>query len=184
MNKVVIYQDLDGCIADFQSAACARFNIIPPSNHLYSTDTWLYEKLGNNKALFWSRIRGFNFWADEIKPYPWAKKVLSIYKRLQVEWWFLTKPSSDPHCYSGKAEFVKNHFHAMNKLILINGDKDKICKSKYDILIDDKRSNCDKWIAAGGTVYFWQEISNDYNGEEVQKRLLEIEDLIKNLQKE
>lgn len=179
MKKVKITHvglDVDGVLANFCKAACAKMGRPYPSEPFAVPDRWLDDKKGS----LWKHCRGHDFWVN-IEPFPWAKKIHKIVESSGVDWRFITKPSFDPGSYSGKYEFIKNNFkNGVSKLWCVNGSKAYACTGSHHLLIDDNKKNCDEWEATGGTVYRWSEISENWPEEEVNKRLEELRALLDN----
>jgi len=178
-KKITVFLDLDGTTVAMIKAACLKLGIKYPSNYQFPDDKWLYsesEKIGLNKEQFWSIIRGVEFW-ENLEIYNWTKKLIQIIEQNTDNWAFLSKCSKDPECWSGKYKwFVKNF--GEKKLWLVSGNKE-LAASETKILIDDKKENCEKWSNAGGWSYLWPEITDNFDPTEVEKRLTEIENLIK-----
>lgn len=172
MSKIV-FLDIDGVLGNFTKAGCKQFNIVYPSKYRFNNDTWLYDQIGGNKGLFWSKIRGHDFWSKEVEPYPWAKSLINVVDQYADDWVFCSKPSADEGCYSGKYEWVKTHLKKSNRLWLCNGSK-ALAAGPNKILIDDKEKNCLEWAQAGGEYFHWEEISDDFDKAEIDLRLTAI----------
>jgi predicted Zn-dependent protease len=64
----------------------------------------------------------------------------------------LTAPSPDPSCLAGKGASIKKLFNTRDFLI----GKPKEVAARFDrILIDDRNSNCAKFVANGGQAFEW-----------------------------
>lgn len=177
-NNVVIeriFLDLDGVMINFTKGACKALNLQYPKQFEFNGE-WLYPNAGG-PGPFWKAVNGHELWAN-LETFPWANDILKIVNSYTDNWRFLTKPSYDPGSYSGKYESVRKNFGHINKLWLVNGDKDVVCRGPSDLLIDDKTENCEKWIAAGGTVYQWTEITDDYDPAVVKERLVRLKKLL------
>jgi 5'(3')-deoxyribonucleotidase len=122
-----IYIDMDGVLCDFMGA---------------------YRKYKDTHEFPQSKIGIFK----DLDPLPGAIESFKLLFYL-YDVWILTRPSfRNLHCYTEKAEWVKNHLgqEALEKMI-ISGDKSLL---KGDILIDDtNNANQDKfeglWIRFG-----------------------------------
>lgn len=174
------YIDLDGVLINFTKGACRALNIECPKNTIFDKKNggeWIYEQAGGRSA-FWKRVHGFNLWAN-LEPYPWSKELLKIIHKHTNSWAYLTKPSIDSGCWSGKYTCVNKHFnYGYGRLAIVEFDKSKICHGPQDLLIDDKAENCEKWRAAGGAAYHWVEVSDDWPQNLIDIRLKEVENIL------
>lgn len=180
-KKIITFIDLDGVIANCCKSMCYNVDIYYPKNFQFPSDTWLYDKCaekGMSKSDFWAKNRGFDFWSS-MPVFPWYKKLIEVVERNADDWMFLSKPSMDFGCFSGKAAWVNKYF-GKKKLWLAQDHKEYAAASNK-ILIDDKLGNCKKWSEFGGFSYHWPEITEDFNFAEIEKRLTEIENLIKHV---
>lgn len=179
MKKILVFIDLDAVVVNCCKSMCYNVGIEYPSNFQFPSDTWLYDKCvekGMSKNDFWSKNRGFDFWST-MQPYPWYKDLISSVEKYSDDWMFLSKPSMDFGCWGGKAAWVQKHF-GKKKLILSQDYKEYVAGSNK-ILIDDKKENCEKWSLFGGFAYQWIEVTDDFDRNEIQNRLTEIENLVK-----
>lgn len=162
--------DMDGVIANFTKQACKVMGEPYPSNTVFKDYSWVFDKHGKHSC--YKRMKGHHFWL-EVEPFPWTQKLIDIVdKESDGNWMYLTKPMVDPFCYSGKAEWIMKHRrNTLDKLTIIGSGKHHVARNVFDVLIDDKIGNCEDWTKAGGSAYFWEEISDDYDPEFVQQRL-------------
>lgn len=165
--------DMDGVIANFTKQACKTMGEPYPSEHVFTNYSWLFDKHGKHSC--YKRMKGHLFWTS-VEAFPWATDMINMVdEESKGNWMFLTKPMVDPYCYSGKAEWVMKYARQhLDKLCIIAADKSNVVRDKKDVLIDDKIGNIESWNAAGGTGYFWEEISDDFNTEAVESRLLQL----------
>lgn len=175
-----IFLDLDGVLANFTKAACAQLGEPYPSNYVFEDYSWLFDKYGDAKC--YSKLRGHLYW-ETLELYPWAHELVEIVKESNPdEWMFLTKPMADPFCFSGKYSFVKKHFPKYaNKLTIISGRKDSFVRDERDILIDDYTKNINLWEQAGGSTFFWKEISDDFDKTLVDERLKSLKEKLQSV---
>lgn len=177
-KKIICFLDLDGLIVNCCKSMCYNIGVDYPSNFQFPSDTWLYDKCaekGMSKNDFWAKNRGFDFWSS-MQIYPWSKQLIQVVEKNADDWMFLSKPSMDFDCLSGKAAWVKKHFG--EKKLWLAQDHKEYAAAPTRILIDDKKENCKKWSEFGGFAYHWPEITDDFDPTEVEKRLTEIENLI------
>lgn len=165
INRVCL--DLDGVMANWSKQCCAYMDIPYPAAH-----QWGERELDNMAGKgMWEKCRGYSFWFN-IEPFPWAHQIRDMVRKHTKEWIYLTKASHDPDAYSGKFDWIQEHFgDADPRLWICNGIKAFACRGPGDLLIDDKPKNLDPWLAAGGQVFHWYEMTPDYDSSVVTKRL-------------
>jgi hypothetical protein len=176
MEKQIITKvalDLDGVLANFCKAAANKMGKVYPEEPFQIPNNWLDDE---NNTL-WKCCRGHDFWA-QIEPFPWAQDILKIVRENCEDWKLVTKPSFDPGSYSGKFEWVRNNIKdGIRRLWLINGSKAYACTGPHHLLIDDNDKNCEEWEKAGGTVFKWKEISENWPQYDVATRLEELKSI-------
>ena len=134
-----IYSDMDGVLTDFDKSFEKYSKGIPPREY--------EEKFG--KDGFWKLIDGegkVGFWVGM----PWmedAKQYWDYIKDFDVE--LLSSPSRSETSRLGKRLWVRNNMPGV-KLTLAQAFNKKNYAEPNHILIDDRKSNIDQWIAAGG----------------------------------
>ncbi len=162
--------DVDGVIGNFTKQACKTMGEYYPSTEELADYGWLFEKYGDGAC--YKKLKGHLFWTT-IEKFPWADELVDIVdKESRGNWAFLTKPMVDQYCYSGKAEWIMQHYRKhLNKLIILNGDKSLMVKNHKDVLIDDHPKNVAQWEAAGGTKIHWVEVGDQFDPEIVKARL-------------
>ena len=134
-----IYSDMDGVLTDFDKSFEKYSKGIPPRE---------YEKKFGKDG-FWKLIDGegkVGFWVGM----PWmedAKQYWDYIKDFDVE--LLSSPSRSETSRLGKRLWVRNNMPGV-KLTLAQAFNKKNYAEPNHILIDDRKSNIDQWIAAGG----------------------------------
>ncbi len=134
MNNIIIFLDLDGVLSDFEQHAIQQ--------NKYRKDGKLnYDALTHD------------WWASM----PICDGALDFYEELKklAKVKFLTGPMINPQCYSGKAEWILNFDKnkgkfALMDLIICPSKAKHLLAGKNRILIDDRKSNIEDWINAGG----------------------------------
>jgi 5'(3')-deoxyribonucleotidase len=178
-----LFLDIDGLIANLIKSTCKRLDIKYPKNQILEYG-WILPRLeesGRNIS------HAYKIWSKEeiwenCELYPWSKKIVSLVYKYDKKFRFLTKPTMSPECYSGKAKWIKKHFgRHLNKLIICNGSKAILCRGLGDLLIDDCPKNIKEWQDAGGSTFYWKEVTDDFD---VSLRLIELEDKLKELSQE
>lgn len=151
-----LFCDMDGVLTDFDRG----FKRLKANeDHLKPKE---YEKK-HGKNSIWPLIdhRGIKFW----KRLPWkndGRELWDYIKRYTPI--ILSAPSKSPDSVKGKLYWLKlnlgiNEKNPARKIeewdgsqkVILTADKGAFAESKNDILIDDRRSNIDKWTEAGGT---------------------------------
>ena len=136
--KYKIFSDMDGVLTDFDDRFKKYSNDVMPS---------AFEKrYGKDK--FWELIdgQGVAFWVGM----PWmgdGKQYWDYIKDFDVE--LLSSPSRSETSRLGKRLWVRNNMPGV-KLTLAQAFNKKNYAEPNHILIDDRKSNIDQWIAAGG----------------------------------
>lgn len=148
MNKPKIYLDMDGVVADFRANALRTIGSAPQEpGDLYSDRDW--NRLRDNPHLFL-----------HLPLMPRANELVNIARqyRDQLGWelLFLTAiPHNNdlPWAFHDKAEWARLHFTDIPVHFgPYSSDKHLHC-SPGDILVDDRKDNCQEWTAAGGVAF-------------------------------
>ena len=117
--------------------------------------------LGISTDDFWSEIdaKGERFWR-ELLPCDGAMDLWAIVQPLNPI--VLTSPSMQPHCVSGKLQWLQRHFGSdVRDYIFCPAQHKKHLAAEGRLLIDDRPSNVTEWIDAGGIGYLWPHLGND-----------------------
>ena len=188
MAKNTVFLDMDGVIANWTEQTSEKVLGIPykevpgyqESEFLaFVRNRTSMDKKAFKKAL-WEKD-DTEFWLG-IKKFYWADALIEMINENSYRWFFLTKPSQSVGCYEGKAKWIKKHYpRFFNKLIIMPASKGICAKSSEDILIDDRINNINDWKEAGGSTFFWEEVSGDpfISKETVEKRISDLKNLIK-----
>lgn len=180
MNKKVrLFLDLDGTLINFYRPASDLFNVDYPTKS-YIQDN-LYEVAGG-KGKFWKKVYGHSFWSS-LNKYSWSDKLVKLANENASDWIFLTKSSMDSGSASGKFATIQKFWpREMQRVWIVTGSKARICRDKYDILVDDKAKNIVEWEKQGGTGFLWGEISDDWH-EKAEDYLTSLKELVDTLNK-
>lgn len=149
MNK--IYIDLDGVCVDFIGSAAKLFGMTKEElMPKWKPGLWdMSEVVGLSHAEFFKKLEegGEDFWAD-MELYPWADELYESCKKLAPTY-FLTMPTGDPRCLSGKLKMLHRwHGHGFSDYVMTK-HKDH-CANSHTILIDDHDLNVEKFKKSGG----------------------------------
>jgi 5'(3')-deoxyribonucleotidase len=157
MRKPLIFLDLDNVLVDFIPGALKALGVtsfsIPPNEP--NMEKW--PGVNCTTEQFWLSIdkTGEQFWA-ELKKYDYADELVSVCKSFG-EVFFLTSPSRNPKCLSGKLMWVQKHFPELQRKIVLTPAK-YLCAAPDRVLIDDSQHKTDKFSKFGGlSVLFPQE---------------------------
>ena len=137
-----IFQDMDGCIADFDS----RFY------EFAGEDCNSFESKNGTKA-FWKLIDdvGVKFWS-EMPWMPEGKKLWNYIASYNPK--LLSAPSRNQNSRIGKKKWVENHLPGV-KLVLAERENKQNYSGYNKILIDDNKTTITEWKSAGGIgIYF------------------------------
>lgn len=141
--------DMDGVLVDFVKGACAAHG--RPD---YVVRTWdFYEDWGIAEQEFWSVTNNVDFWASLEKTPEADAFVDAAFKRFGKEnVAILTAPSSSPYSIIGKQVCVDRLFPELRKRVIFAKAKTKkFIAGSNRVLLDDKESNCEEFVQAGGT---------------------------------
>lgn len=135
-----IYLDLDGVFADFWGEVCNIFGKEPENN-----------------KMIWDRLKDVPNLFLNLKPLPYTKVMFNaIYSKYGNKCEIL---SSVPHpnnflvtAPDNKRNWVKKHLNDKIVVNIVNNhsEKQKFCKGKNYILIDDYIKNINEWTSKGG----------------------------------
>jgi len=162
-NRTNILLDMDGVLVDFVGSAIRACGM--SVEECYAN--WVPGEYDVIKALhveersFWSTIesKGEEFWAN-LSPYPWSRKLYDGCSELGNVF-FLTKPTLDPRCASGKIKwmqaFLGGRLEARNYLM---GPPKHLCAKPGNVLVDDCEPNVDSFVAAGGRAVLFPQVWN------------------------
>lgn len=142
----MIILDLDGVLADFNSAANAVNNL--PQEPATCWD-W-YKQHGMSTDEFWNNIhaRGDSFYRDSVRPYSWWKEVVDLVTAAD-DFVIMTSPSNTPCGYAGKKIWVDEWLNIRPTQLIVGARKDLLAGSDR-LLIDDNLDNISMFRRAGG----------------------------------
>lgn len=154
-KEINIFLDLDGVICDWISAAAKTLNIDdsdPEIRDFLKSGKDIDELFQGN---IWKLIdkEGEDWWTN-LEMFPWSNKLVNSLRKESPNFAFLTSPSNNPLCGSGKIKWMKKHFGYKFKDFIITSKK-YLCASKNSILIDDLGKNLSKFKKFGGHTYLW-----------------------------
>lgn len=149
MSRNTIYLDMDGVCADWDRAAEAFLGIPPRLNPINGNYTVT--------EVEWNRLKEAGHFYRDLPLMPGVDQLVDLARQYRdiLGWnlFFLTAiPSKNdvPEAFSDKVLWAQEHFPDIEVHFGPYAvDKYKHCRAG-DILVDDRRSNCEQWTAAGG----------------------------------
>ncbi len=159
-----IFLDMDGVIVDFMRGA-HEFHKLNYNPYPYPKGEWEFvEHTGITPKEFWSPL-SYRFWST----LPWMPDGRAIYDavldiHLLNDVAFLTTPTLEPGCVTGKIEWVRRHIPTMMMRTIITPAKE-MCAHPNALLIDDADHNVDKWRDNGGVAILVPRIWNSRHAE-------------------
>ena len=138
-KKYTIYSDMDGVLVDFNERFKRFSGGIPPKDY--------EDKYGKEK--FWDLIdkeTGVRFWVGM----PWMSDGKQLWDYIKTyNPTLLSSPSRSNSSRMGKRIWRKRNLPS-TKLVLAQASKKQNYANPDSILIDDRVSNIDQWVKAGG----------------------------------
>jgi len=152
-----ILLDMDGVLVDFVGGAAKAHGwthdqlvqVWPPGQYEIA------EPMGLTLDEFWQPINetGEQFWL-QLEPLPWIHDILHLLVTIEtvtgVDWYIATTPSHHSSSYSGKVKWLQEFFGQDFDRFILTGHKHLLAGNGQTVLIDDNRSNVDKFVRAGG----------------------------------
>ena len=153
-NDIRIFCDMDGVVYDWMGKAMDIFDVDPadPKNRdiLKYDDDSLFELRDKTHVYDVIDQMGEQFW-ENLHLLPWGRTLYEgLKKRGKVV--FLTSPGKWAAAAQGKVRAIRRDFDTSKILV---GRSKEYCAHPNAILIDDKKSNIENFIEAGGTGFLW-----------------------------
>lgn len=175
MPKLRLLLDLDGVLADFNSAAAIVHNLTPEEMYKHhKPGEWsivpaLSKALGKelDEDSFWEPIHAMEdaFW-ESLQPTPWYSDLMFYINGHviagELEWFIVTAPSQCHSSYAGKVKWMKQRFGRDFDSFHITRHKHHLANLDT-ILIDDRNRNCKEFRKAGGGAILFPSIGNKYH---------------------
>lgn len=160
IKNIAVFWDMDGCLADFERGVSESFGI--DTSVLNKSRRFLTDEQYAEKKRMYAAINktGKKFW-ENLAPMPGAHDMWNVvqenFENVCVLTAHLANSSGIADCKEGKKAFMKRVYNHDNH------DKSFVCVKSVEkqnyvnylgtekaILIDDRESNINEWIAAGG----------------------------------
>ena len=152
-----IYCDMDGVLTDFEKRFYDKLNEIGPDYYPLKDIKKVVKPKDFENIFgieeFWNFIDGIigvGFWAG-MDWMPQGRELWEFIKPYQPS--LLTSPSKNNTSRLGKNLWVKNHLTPKPKTIFAYSADKQRYSNENSILIDDKKSNINEWIAKGGIAF-------------------------------
>lgn len=183
-----IFLDMDNVIVDLIRSAALLFG----EDYDALIAKWplgVYDMeiaLGISRSKFFSTIKkaGVDFWSN-LPAFPHTMELYEFCCSLAPTY-VLTMPTMEPESLAGKLYWLHDKFgHGFNNYVMT--PHKGLCADKTSVLIDDKVSNVENFIACGGRGIIWPTFSNSRHAERfdafniVKKELLEITNDVRQL---
>lgn len=153
-DRIQVFIDLDGVLADFLSAACVRLG-----RKLDELPTGIYD-LARLFEMPWADIdakigRDYDFWRHQIPVYPWTHRILTMLRDAQQEgtigdFFILSSPwSQSTECHRAKLEWCDVNLGVPHSDVILTPHK-HLLAGPNRLLVDDLPSHCVEWCRCGG----------------------------------
>lgn len=146
-DRLQIFVDLDGVLANFLQQICLQFN--RDLDQLPVGEYRLERLLG----MPWTEIdatigRNHQFWAS-IPEYPWTRKVLPVLREYG-DVFILSSPwQQSAECHKAKLEWCDRVLGVAMSDVILTPHK-HLLSAPGRVLIDDCAENCQRWSNRGG----------------------------------
>lgn len=148
MNNITIAIDVDDCVADWMGYAREFFNHKLPEGERLPDGEW--SKLTNNQRMY--RDLPLKNGANELVE--WCENYCNKHNGKIGFLTAIPRQNNFPYAIQDKVHWCNKYFPGIDVLFgPYSWDKASHCNGHNSILIDDRKSNCDQWIAAGGRAH-------------------------------
>lgn len=154
MKKPTLYLDMDGVLADFDSAASVLIGAT-------TEERLTAEQTGRWPAHKWQQIADHANFYRNLPKMPLADDLVALAVKfrdnLNYDVKILTAipHDNDMHeAFHDKIDWINQHYGDQGFRVHFgpySEDKQRHCSGLDDILVDDRTSNCREWRRAGGT---------------------------------
>lgn len=150
MKPTKAYLDMDGVLVDFVTAITKAHGREYPYTHPSSFGNFDIEKIwGISAKEFWSKDSA-EIWLHAEKTPESDRIVELVIAAFGVEnITVVTSPSNHPDCVPSKKKWMRENYPQLEKGMVFCKEKHRLAHPGV-VLIDDKQSNCDDFIKAGG----------------------------------
>lgn len=157
-EKIRIFCDLDDVIFSWEESASKILNIDINDEKIrkrLKLERKIESFVDGGVDEMWKMLdkEGDKFWAD-LEMLPWARRLYDMLRKETELFCFLSSPSRDPSCASGKIKSLKNNFGDKFDDFLLGRNK-YLCANKNSLLIDDREKNIELFRSHGGNGFLW-----------------------------
>ena len=150
---MVVLLDLDEVLADFVGGALAAHRWTRERlNTVWQPGQWsIVEPMGLTVQQFWAPINnaGEKFWI-ELQPTPWMQPLVHTIQAMVGEaWYIVTSPSSNRLSWSGKLQWIHDHFGSQFDRVVFTAHK-YLLANPQSILVDDRQETIERFMDYGG----------------------------------
>jgi len=151
LTKPALYLDMDGVLADFNLAAELVLNATPQENYEAA-------QRGRWPEAQWEKLREQPRFYRTLPKTDMADQLVDLARqyRDQLGWHIamltaIPKNNDVPEAFQDKVEWVQEYYPDVPIYFgPYSQDKAQHCHTARDILVDDRKDNCDQWRQAGG----------------------------------
>lgn len=170
--------DLDNVLAGQVEASCVAFG-----QSVTTVNKWTFwENWGVDDARFWQRVHhyGDRFYGEMVPVLPWAATLIDA---VGENFTIMSAPGSPKQCkpvdWSAKWLWLSKYFpHVTADRLVVGFCKEKLARGPHVMLIDDSQDGCEKFAAAGGSVFLFPQLWNS-NKDKIGNRLGHATDAIR-----
>lgn len=152
LNRIHVYLDMDGVLADFDKSAWQLMLQYFPRQDL-DYDKWSFGLPTETFIEILSNKPGF---FENLDLYPWSKPLFAV-----CDWAFPTSILSSPadgcdDCCTGKTRWLRKHFPTIihRRAFHFTTDKYRLARPTA-LLVDDCPHKCEQFENAGGNAYLF-----------------------------
>ena len=173
------FPDMDGVVSDFMTA-CHKYHKIEydyEENYPYPIGEWDFVKYtGFTDKKFWEPL-GRLFWSNLPLTKDWRMIYESVKDVFGDNICFLTSPTLNTGCASGKMEWIRNFFPEMRRKVFIGPWKEYLAHDGV-VLIDDRDEYINRFKKNGGHGILVPRKWNSYGRDNIRFFLEELEDYV------
>lgn len=153
-----VFLDMDGVVSDWDRAACDLMGVD------YDKIRWdgeeeAIEQFVDRDAINDKVNEGYDDFFATMPPFPHTEELMKVCE--EANGIILTAPMKNcPGTYVGKVKWVRQYWPGTYRMIITHHKE--ACAKPTALLIDDRKSNCDAFLNAGGNAILFP--SNVYDG--------------------
>lgn len=152
-----VFVDMDGVVCDWYNDACQLMGV-DPDDVKWEGDEEALRQLVDSEDLYDAINDGFDYFFSDMTPYDHTAELMDLTEK--ADGIILTAPMRHcPGCYSGKVEWLNNYWPDTDRFIITK--RKEACAKPTALLIDDRPSNCEAFVAAGGNAIVFPSLSFD-----------------------